>query len=126
MGVMVAQKEVQVDGVVRLTTDSSGRQLHYTEEGVKNFWRWFDGRGLDGKSRAGKDGAGIEGSDLGSRCASDENGQPRIFYHGTDTDISAFDTEHPGKWNRGLIGYSARRLPVAGRFAGFPRARPSA
>ena len=36
-----APKEIEVEGVKRPTTDSTGASIHTTEEGVKNFWKGF-------------------------------------------------------------------------------------
>lgn len=58
---------INVDGQERPTTNSEGRPIHPTEEGVRNFWRWF-----------------------GSSQAKDGLGQPRLMYHGTANDISEF------------------------------------
>ncbi|UOF76779.1 coil containing protein [Caudoviricetes sp.] len=33
--------EIEVDGVMRPTTNSKGQVIHPTQEGVRNFWRWF-------------------------------------------------------------------------------------
>src|SRR5690606_14279544 len=33
--------EIEVDGVSRPTRNSEGRLIHPTEEGIRNFWRWF-------------------------------------------------------------------------------------
>ena len=32
---------IEVDGVQRPTVNSKGQQIHNTEDGVRNFWRWF-------------------------------------------------------------------------------------
>lgn len=32
---------IEVDGVQRPTRNSAGQPIHHTEEGIRNFWRWF-------------------------------------------------------------------------------------
>jgi len=34
---------IEVDGVQRPTRNSNGQPIHPTEEGIRNFWRWFSG-----------------------------------------------------------------------------------
>lgn len=43
-----------------ITTNALGQPIHSTEEGIKNFWRWFDGSVMKNRK-----------------------GQPCVFYHGT-------------------------------------------
>lgn len=40
-GVPVKSDTITVDGVERPTLNSEGNPIHSTEEGVRNFWRWF-------------------------------------------------------------------------------------
>jgi N12 class adenine-specific DNA methylase len=63
-------KTLEVDGRQRPTTNSEGRPIHLTEEGVRNFWRW-----------------------LGDSKAVDAQGRPLVVYHGTRADFSAFDRD---------------------------------
>ena len=43
---------IDVDGVQRPTTDSTGAPIHTTEEGVKNFWKGFgDSKMVDSEGR---------------------------------------------------------------------------
>lgn len=58
---------VMVDGRIRPTKNNLGRLIHQTEEGIKNFWRWF-----------------------GDSQAVDSLGQPIVTYHGTNEQFSAF------------------------------------
>lgn len=51
--------EIEVDGVKRPTTNSKGQPIHPTEEGVRNFWKWF-----------------------GDSKVVDEQGRPLVVYHG--------------------------------------------
>lgn len=57
---------ITVDGVDRPTTNSKGQPIHPTEEGVRNFWRWF-----------------------GDSKVVDEQGRPLVVYHGTLADFSS-------------------------------------
>jgi hypothetical protein len=54
---------VNVDGTERPTTSSTNKPIYPTEEGTKNFWRWF------------KDSAVV-----------DDDGRPLVVYRGVDTD----------------------------------------
>jgi hypothetical protein len=56
------RKTVEVDGIERPVVNSSGRPLAATEEGVRNFWRWF-----------------------GDSKVVDEQGKPLVVYHNTHT-----------------------------------------
>ena len=60
---------VDVDGVKRPTTNSNGQAIHQTEEGLRNFWRWF------GRSKV-----------------VDAQGRPLVVYHGTAYDFDRFDS----------------------------------
>jgi Holliday junction resolvasome RuvABC DNA-binding subunit len=54
---------VNVDGTERPATSSTNKPIYPTEEGTKNFWRWF------------KDSAVV-----------DDEGRPLVVYRGVDTD----------------------------------------
>jgi hypothetical protein len=58
---------INVDGTERPALNSNGKPIHWSEEGVRNFWRWFSG----------------------SRVV-DEQGRPLVVYHGTSGDVSEF------------------------------------
>ena len=58
---------IKVNGVDRSTTNSKGQPIATTEEGLRNFWRWFG------------DGAFV-----------DEAGRPIVFFHSTLEDKAAF------------------------------------
>lgn len=74
--------EIEVDGVMRPTTNSNGQEIHHTEEGIKNFWRWFrDSKVVDGR------------------------GRPLVVYHGTGTDFSKFDKAKIGKNFEDEVGF---------------------
>lgn len=55
---------IDVDGVSRPIHNSAGRRIHATDDGIINFWRWFDGSE-----------------------AVDDQGRPLVVYHGTMRDI---------------------------------------
>lgn len=65
---------IDVDGVQRPTTNSEGRPIHSTEEGLRNFWRWFSGSAV-----------------------TDDQGRPLVVYHGTKGDIDSFDPLRVGE-----------------------------
>lgn len=61
-------ERIDVDGKSRPTTNSLGQPIHTTEEKVRNFWRWF-----------------------GDSKVVDDQGRPKVVYHGTRSDIESFD-----------------------------------
>lgn len=74
----VQSKEPVIYGYKTLTEYSSlpnenslGQPIAQTEEGLKNFWRWFKGSKMV-----------------------DKQGRPRVFYHGTKYDFDTFNTEN--------------------------------
>lgn len=58
---------INIDGKDRPATNSNGQPIHPTEEGVRNFWKWF------GDSRV-----------------VDSQGRPLVVYHGTDKKFNEF------------------------------------
>jgi hypothetical protein len=58
---------ITIDGRQRSTVNSNGQPLAQTEEGIRNFWKWF------GDSRV-----------------VDAQGRPLVVYHGTQMDFSIF------------------------------------
>lgn len=73
---------IEVDGINRPTTNSEGRLIHPTEEGIRNFWRWF----LDS-------------------VTVNKKGQPIIFTHNTDTEFTEFDPNKAGaRTDKGWYG----------------------
>lgn len=85
---------IEVDGVERPTRNSEGRLIHPTEEGIRNFWRWF----ADSK-------------------VVDRYGRPLIVYHGTYANIDAFRTpaffaEEPEVASAYAGGISPNVVPV--------------
>ncbi|MDR1921156.1 MAG: hypothetical protein LBS31_05345 [Candidatus Adiutrix sp.] len=90
---------IDVDGVSRPATNSEGRPLHWSEEGVRNFWRWF-----------------------GDSKMSDEKGRPVLLYHATPNDFEAFDKKMSGsttggKDTRGVFFFTTKPQ-VAEEFLG--------
>jgi hypothetical protein len=65
--------EVEVDGVKRPVFNSSDRPIYPTQEGVRNFWRWF-----------------------GNSKTVDWRGRPIQLYHGTARDITEFRAKQAG------------------------------
>lgn len=126
---------LEVDGKKRPATNSDGRPIHATEEGTRNFWRWFDGFrhervvGTDGQ---GGDNGGIYQADNG--VALDGRGRPVVFYHGTSDDIvGGFDLDHPNRHDSGWLGdgvYVANSAGAANSYAnikagnGYPNVLP--
>ncbi len=60
-------ENIDVDGVQRSTLNSEGRPIHPTEEGVRNFWRWF-----------------------GDSKVVDAKGRPLVVYHGGAEEVNSF------------------------------------
>lgn len=69
--------QIEINGVWRPARNSMDRLIHPTEDGIRNFWRWF------GDSRA-----------------VDEQGRPLVAYHGTNSDFTAFDAARCGSATR--------------------------
>ncbi len=88
------RKTIMVDGVERPAQNSEGRPIHWSEEGTRNFWRWFDEiqrRGLEKSSSPGKELRGVNSLSVGAAGSSttDALGRPRVYYHGTSANIAA-------------------------------------
>ena len=71
-----SQTHINVDGQLKHRYNSAGKLIHPTEEGIRNFHRWF-----------------------GDSKTVDEHGRPKVFYHGSgSTNIKEFlpdgGTEH--------------------------------
>jgi hypothetical protein len=65
---------IDIDGVQRPTRNSTGQPIHPTEEGVRNFWRWF-----------------------GDSKVVDAEGRPLVVYHGSDAEFVEFAPEKRGR-----------------------------
>ncbi len=60
---------INIDGIDRPTRNSEGKLIHPTEEGIRNFWKWF-----------------------GESEVADEQGRPLVVYHGSSIrDIKEFN-----------------------------------
>jgi len=70
---------INVDGIDRPVLNSKGLPIHSTEEGVKNFWKWF-----------------------GDSKVVDKDGRPLVVYHGTNADFDQF--EKRGGIRGGILG----------------------
>ena len=104
-----------VDGKMHLTTTSTGARIHPTDEGIRNFWRWFNG--VQPKRVAGKDGQrkidrGNHGADNGAAGSwtRDSRGRPQVFYHGTGDDFSTFNLYHQNRKDAGWLGLASTPL----------------
>lgn len=75
------KRSIEVDGTERPTLNSNGKPIHPTEEGVRNFWKWF-----------------------GDSKVVDAEGRPLVVYHGTQDDITAFDENKGYKTDPGWLG----------------------
>lgn len=69
--------EIDVDGTLRPALNSDGKPIHWSVEGVRNFWRWF-----------------------GDSKVVDANGRPLVVYHGTRREFDVFEPSKP----RGAFG----------------------
>ena len=58
---------IEVDGRSRPTRNNKGGFIHSTIEGIVAFWKWF-----------------------GSSITVDENGKPKVFFHGSYKDFEEF------------------------------------
>ncbi|MBX9658849.1 MAG: hypothetical protein K2X00_09800 [Nitrospiraceae bacterium] len=65
---------IDVDGVQRHTTNSHGQPIHHTEEGGRNFWKWF-----------------------GDSKVVDDQGRPLVAYHGARVTIDEFQYAYTGR-----------------------------
>lgn len=72
---------INVDGKERPTTNSNGQPIHPTEEGVRNFWKWF-----------------------GDSKVVDAEGRPLVVYHGTKADFDTFRLDKFGQTDGGWAG----------------------
>lgn len=64
---------IEVDGVMKHRNNSLGQPIHPSDEGIKNFHRWF------GKSKM-----------------VDDIGRPLVYYHGTGKDFNEFSHKFTG------------------------------
>ncbi|MBA4143999.1 MAG: hypothetical protein H0X43_13715 [Nitrosospira sp.] len=89
------------------TSEVTGQLTTPTDEGIKNFWRWFNG--VQQKGKDGKKGANDRGNNRADNGAArswtrDHAGRPRVFYHGTADGFSTFDLYHKNRKDEGWLG----------------------
>jgi hypothetical protein len=72
---------IEVDGVMKHRHNSLGQPIHPTDEGIRNFHRWF-----------------------GDSSVVDEHRRPLVVYHGTVADFESFDNSKTGSNDLGLWG----------------------
>jgi hypothetical protein len=80
------ETNIDVDGVKRQTLNSNGNPIHTTEEGMRNFWRWF-----------------------GDSKVVDNKGRPLVVYHGTD---KAFSTINIRKGAQNLFWFTSDKASI--------------
>lgn len=86
--------EVEVDGKMRPALNSNGQPIHWSVEGVRNFWRWF------GDSRV-----------------VDDQGRPLVVYHSSLKDMEAFNRTGKFMGHTGTSGISVTDNPeMASRY----------
>ena len=68
---------ITVDGIERPRMNSNGQPIHDTEEGLRNFWRWF-----------------------GDSKVVDAEGRPLVMYHGSRAQFEVFDFGRIGQQGR--------------------------
>lgn len=91
-----SSKTINVDGVTRPTTNNNNQPIAQTEEGLRNFWRWFGG----------------------SKVV-DKDGKPLVVYHGTESDFDSFDQNKVKTTKLGSGFYFAKDPETANLYAGF-------
>jgi len=81
-----APVSIEVDGVIRPATNSNGQRIAQTEEGLRNFWRWF-----------------------GDSKVVDADGRPLVVYHGTGEKFSRINLK---KGAQGLFWFASDRSAI--------------
>ena len=82
---------IDVDGELKHRHNSEGKPIHHTDEGIKNFHRWF-----------------------GDSDSVDEHGRPQILYHGTPALYRSQEDSTPLPFNEfkrtdsGLVSFSPK------------------
>lgn len=61
---------ITINGVEKSTLNSNGKPIANSEEGIRNFWKWF-----------------------GDSKVVDSKGRPLVVYHGTNADFSEFKSK---------------------------------
>lgn len=122
---------IDVDGVQRHRLNSEGKPIYPTDDGIRNFWRWIDGTNEQRLARAtGKSGNAAGNAGLAERNSAvgmytfDGEGRPRVFYHGSSSDFTAFDLDHADRKDHGWLGrgvYVTSDSEIAGTYANLKR-----
>ena len=85
---------IEVDGVMRHRHNSEGRPIHPTDEGIRNFHRWF-----------------------GDSKVVDEHGRPKVVYHSSLKGKESFDKHGKFMGHSGVSGISVTDNPhMASRY----------
>ena len=96
---------INVDGVERPRLNSNGKPIAQTDEGIRNFWKWFSGSKI-----------------------TDDQGRPLVVYHGTNADFSEFKVTRGGEFGPAI--YMTDNKREAGEYGdavkGVSFAAPSA
>lgn len=87
---------ITIDGVERSALNSEGRRIAETEEQLRNFWLWF-----------------------GDSLVVDAKGNPLVVYHGTKSDVQAFDIKRAGASDPGLLGKAFYFTPSGAQASSF-------
>ena len=83
---------ISINGIERPTRNSNGKLIHPTEEGIRNFWKFF-----------------------GDSKVTDDDGRPLVVYHSTNEDFAVFDKSLLGNFTRANTdSKAANRLAKAG------------
>ena len=78
-----SQNHIDVDGVQKHRYNSLGQPIHSTDEGIRNFHRWF-----------------------GDSTTVDIHGRPKVFYHGSgSTNIKEFLPDSGDKESKALQSF---------------------
>lgn len=125
------QATIDLDGQAVVAQNANGKPIHPTQDGVRNFWRWFNGdiqrTGLAQATRPGTDDRGtdrVDQTDTARPFGLDESGRPRVFYYGTGDSFDAFDLDHPNRKDNGWLGrgvYLSNATQFADTYANIKR-----
>ncbi len=86
---------IEINGTQKPTTNSEGKPIASTEQGIRNFYKWF-----------------------GDSKVVDEQGRPLVVYHGTEaTGFMEFDTSGSGK-TEGTGAFFSNTLAGAMTYSG--------
>lgn len=72
---------ISIDGIMHHRNNSLGEPIHSTDEGIKNFYRWFKGS-----------------------TAIDELGRPLVLFHGSPHEFDEFNSSRFGSHDAGWLG----------------------